>query len=127
VGRQVIEGDILFKTDRASMANSLEVRSPLLDDRFAAIARQIPMNLKLSGRTGKAIFKKCMQGRLPDEIIHRPKKGFGIPVAHWIRGDLKHHVDFRSVYATVLEDWMKVKPQPILGKSYPKLDFVKSA
>jgi len=84
-----LEGDILVKADRASMANSLEVRAPLLDDRLAARVRQIPSRLKLKGSTTKYLFKRSMQGRLPDPIINRPKKGFGIPIAHWIRRELR--------------------------------------
>jgi asparagine synthase (glutamine-hydrolysing) len=84
-----LEGDILFKVDRASMANSLEVRVPLLNREVVQFADQLPFNLKLNGLTSKFILKKAMRQRLPANIINRPKKGFNMPVAHWLTGDLK--------------------------------------
>lgn len=87
--RFYLQGDILVKTDRASMAHSLEVRSPLLDDDLAEAIIQAPSSLKLKGSETKYIFKKSMENLLPKEIIYRPKKGFGIPIAHWIRQDLR--------------------------------------
>ncbi|MEI8344786.1 MAG: asparagine synthase (glutamine-hydrolyzing) [Candidatus Omnitrophota bacterium] len=84
-----LQGDILVKVDRASMANSLEVRSPLLDDRLVRAMLGIASKLNLSTPHGKGIFKQAMRPYLPARIIDRPKKGFGIPIAKWIRQDLK--------------------------------------
>ena len=84
-----LEGDILFKVDRASMANSLEVRVPFLNHAMVTYANDLPFDLKLRGRTGKFILKKAMRGHLPKGIIYRPKKGFNMPVAYWLTGDLK--------------------------------------
>lgn len=81
--------DILTKVDRASMAVSLEVRAPLLDHRLMETAAKIPSHLKLCGREGKYIFKKALTGILPDDILYRRKWGFGIPLAHWFRNELK--------------------------------------
>jgi asparagine synthase (glutamine-hydrolysing) len=81
--------DILTKVDRASMAVSLEVRSPLLDHRLMALAARIPSKLKLRGREGKYIFKRAMNNLLPREILSRPKQGFVAPLAEWLRGDLR--------------------------------------
>jgi asparagine synthase (glutamine-hydrolysing) len=81
--------DILTKVDRASMAVSLEVRCPILDHVFMEYVAGIPPKLKLTGRQGKHIFKKALAGRLPDDILHRPKMGFGVPVAEWLRRDLR--------------------------------------
>jgi asparagine synthase (glutamine-hydrolysing) len=81
--------DILTKVDRASMANSLEVRCPLLDHRFMELAAQIPSGLKLRGNQGKYVFKKALERVLPAEILQRSKKGFAVPVAEWFRGELK--------------------------------------
>ena len=81
--------DILTKVDRASMANSLEVRVPLLDHKFVELVAQIPSNLKLSGRTSKYIFKKVLSGVLPDEIMNRQKMGFVIPVGRWLRKEIR--------------------------------------
>ncbi len=81
--------DILVKTDRASMAHSLEVRAPFLDVDVVEFAAKIPFSLKLKKGQGKSILKKSLEGILPEEIIYRPKKGFGIPLAQWLREDLK--------------------------------------
>ena len=83
--------DILTKVDRASMAVSLEVRCPILDHVFMEYAASIPAELKLVGREGKYIFKKALRGRLPDDILYRPKMGFGVPVSEWLRRDLRDY------------------------------------
>jgi len=80
---------ILVKVDRASMACSLEVRTPFLDHRVVEMAARIPASLKLRGRTGKYLLKKAIAPQLPREITRRGKKGFGLPVAHWLRGPLR--------------------------------------
>jgi asparagine synthase (glutamine-hydrolysing) len=80
--------DILTKVDRASMAVSLETRAPFLDPRVALFSASLPLNYKLRGSKGKFILKKAMEGLLPDEILYRPKKGFGIPTAEWLKGRL---------------------------------------
>jgi asparagine synthase (glutamine-hydrolysing) len=80
---------VLFKVDRASMAASLETRAPFLDHLLIEFLTRLPMDLKLRGLTGKYILKRAMRERLPREVIDRPKKGFGMPVAKWIKGELK--------------------------------------
>ncbi|MEP6925615.1 MAG: asparagine synthase (glutamine-hydrolyzing), partial [Pyrinomonadaceae bacterium] len=80
--------DILTKVDRASMAVSLEVRAPFLDPRVAEFAASLPANYKLNGRTSKFILKKAVAPLLPDFVTKRRKKGFGIPVAAWLKGKL---------------------------------------
>jgi asparagine synthase (glutamine-hydrolysing) len=84
-----LESDILYKVDRASMAASLEVRVPLLNREVVRFANNLPLDLKLHNLTGKFLLKKTMRGRLPGEIINRSKKGFNMPVAYWLSGDLK--------------------------------------
>lgn len=81
--------DILTKVDRASMAVSLEVRSPLLDHKLMEYVAQVPKTKKLVGRTGKYIFKKAMERHLPRELLYREKMGFALPVAEWLRNDIK--------------------------------------
>lgn len=81
--------DILAKVDRASMAVSLEVRAPFLDQHVAEYAASLPSEYKLRGRTTKFILKNAVKDLLPDRIINRPKKGFGIPIADWLKGSLK--------------------------------------
>jgi len=81
--------DILVKADRASMAASLEVRAPFLDVNVVEYAASLPYNLKLKGKHTKYILKKSIESLLPHDIIYRPKKGFGIPIAIWLRNELK--------------------------------------
>lgn len=86
--KMYMSDDILVKVDRASMACSLEVRAPLLDYELVDFVTRLPVDYKLEGLTGKSLLKRAMAGRLPDHIRLRAKKGFGIPVAHWIRDEL---------------------------------------
>ena len=81
--------DILTKVDRASMAVSLEVRAPFLDPRVAEFAASLPANYKLRGRTTKYILKRAIRDYLPPFVIRRGKKGFGVPVAEWLKENLR--------------------------------------
>lgn len=81
--------DILAKVDRASMAVSLEVRAPFLDPDLVGFVNSLPAAMKIRGLTTKYILKRALKGLLPPEILNRQKKGFGIPVAEWIKGELK--------------------------------------
>lgn len=81
--------DLLVKMDIASMANSLELRSPLLDHRLMEFAARLPRRLKLRGTTGKYLLKKAFRGTLPTRVLYRPKMGFGIPIDAWFRTDLR--------------------------------------
>jgi asparagine synthase (glutamine-hydrolysing) len=80
--------DILTKVDRAAMAVSLETRAPFLDPRVGQFAASIPVDYKLRGKSGKVILKEAMKDLLPNDILHRAKKGFGIPIAEWLKGRL---------------------------------------
>jgi asparagine synthase (glutamine-hydrolysing) len=79
---------LMVKTDIASMANSLEVRSPFLDHEFVEFAATIPSRLKRDAKGGKVILKRAVKGLLPSEILNKPKSGFGLPIAKWFRNDL---------------------------------------
>jgi len=98
-----LPGDILTKVDRASMANSLEVRVPLLDHTLVQWAAQLPSQLKLNGREGKYILKGALEPHVPKEILYRPKQGFTVPLAAWFRGPLRQHLRQR-LYGPVLGD-----------------------
>jgi len=87
-----LEDDILFKVDRASMYNSLEVRAPFLDFRLADFINSLPLKYKLRGLTGKYILREVMKNKLPKSIINRKKKGFGIPLTMWLKKDLKNYM-----------------------------------
>jgi asparagine synthase (glutamine-hydrolysing) len=84
-----LPGDLLVKMDIATMAHSVEARSPLLDHHVMELAASIPADLKLRGLGGKRILKAALRGRLPDEVLDRPKMGFGVPLARWFREDLR--------------------------------------
>ncbi|HSS95075.1 MAG TPA: asparagine synthase (glutamine-hydrolyzing) [Candidatus Dormibacteraeota bacterium] len=90
--RLYLENDILVKLDRASMTASLEGRVPLLNNDFVAYATRLPLDMKLRGLRPKFLLKRALRGILPDTILNRPKKGFGIPVANWFRGPLKEQL-----------------------------------
>jgi len=81
--------DILVKVDRASMFTSLEVRAPFLDYHVVEFLSSLPKNYKINGFVTKYILKELMRHKLPDNIIARPKKGFGIPLSSWLRNELK--------------------------------------
>ncbi len=81
-------GDINTKVDRASMAHSLEVREPLMDHRLIEWLATLPNNLKIQGQEGKWLLKKAMEPKLPHDVLYRPKMGFSIPLASWLRGPL---------------------------------------
>lgn len=87
--RTYLMDGVMAKVDRASMRYALEVRAPLLDYVFADFVNSLPYNYKSRGFTTKFILKKLMGGKLPDNIINRPKKGFGIPLTGWLRNELK--------------------------------------
>ena len=81
--------DVLVKTDRATMACSLEGRVPLLDYRIAEFAAKLPSDIKLRNGQGKWILRQVLYKYVPKELIERPKKGFSLPLAEWLRGPLK--------------------------------------
>jgi asparagine synthase (glutamine-hydrolysing) len=87
--RTYLLDDILFKVDRASMYASLEVRAPFLDVEVVELLNSLPDRLKLRRGRGKWLLRRLMRGRLPDAVIDRPKKGFGIPLSRWLRRELR--------------------------------------
>ena len=82
-------GDINTKVDRASMAHSLEVREPLMDHELVQWLATLPSGLKIRAGQGKYLFKKSMEPYLPNEVLYRPKMGFSVPLARWLRGPLR--------------------------------------
>jgi asparagine synthase (glutamine-hydrolysing) len=100
--------DICTKVDRASMAVSLEVRSPLLDHHFMELAARIPSQLKLHRGTTKYILKKAVRDMLPNQTLTRRKQGFGVPIGEWFRGEVKE-----LAHATLFD-----RPDGILNEAY---------
>lgn len=88
-----LPNDMLTKVDLMSMKNSLEVRVPLLDHRVVELAFQMPGDWKMRRGKGKYILKETFRNILPPSLLNRPKKGFEIPVGHWLKTDLKFLID----------------------------------
>jgi asparagine synthase (glutamine-hydrolysing) len=86
--RTYLLDDILTKVDRMSMAVSLEARVPLLDHHLVEFAASVPMSLKIRGGRGKHLLRRFLEGKVPKQIIDRPKKGFEAPTGEWLRGPL---------------------------------------
>jgi len=84
-----LPGDLLVKVDIATMAYSVEARSPFLDHHLMEFAASLPAHLKLQGMQGKRILKSALRGVIPETILDRPKMGFGVPLLHWFRDELK--------------------------------------
>jgi asparagine synthase (glutamine-hydrolysing) len=84
-----LPGDLLYKSDIASMANGVELRSPFLDYKFVEISNSIPDNFRITNHEGKHLLKEIARSVIPSKLIERPKMGFGIPRAEWLRGPLK--------------------------------------
>ncbi len=87
--RYYLADDILYKVDRISMAHSLEVRPPFLDDRIVDFANRLPDDFKLRGSESKYVLRRLMDKKLPHSVLHRPKIGFDIPIHEWFRGVLR--------------------------------------
>ena len=85
-------GDINTKVDRASMAHSLEVREPLMDHKLVEWLATLPSNLKMRSNESKYLLKKSLESKLPDDVLYRPKMGFSVPLARWLRGPLRQRV-----------------------------------
>jgi asparagine synthase (glutamine-hydrolysing) len=84
--------DLLIKADKMTMANSLELRVPLLDHRILEFAARLPEDFKVRGSNGKRIFKASVSSMVPDEITKRKKVGFPVPYGRWFRSDLKGYL-----------------------------------
>lgn len=88
-----LPGRMLVKTDRAAMAHGLELRPPMLDHRLVEWALSLPPSFRLSDGETKRILKASQETRLPHDILYRPKRGFDLPVARWLRADRNNPVD----------------------------------
>ena len=84
--------DLLVKADKITMANSLELRVPLLDHRVLEFAASLPRSSKLHGLTTKYVLKKALENRVPEKILNRKKTGFPVPYETWIRGEMRDYV-----------------------------------
>jgi asparagine synthase (glutamine-hydrolysing) len=87
-----LPGDLLVKMDIATMAHSLEARSPFLDTDVMELGASLPGSLKVQGIEKKLVLREALRGWIPDEILDRPKWGFAAPVAEWFRTDLREYL-----------------------------------
>ena len=106
--------DLLVKMDIATMASSLEARSPLLDHELMEFAASLPASCKLRGREKKVALRAALRGWVPDEILDAPKRGFRLPLADWFRGELARlcarraaRPAARSAAATFASDYVR--------------------
>jgi asparagine synthase (glutamine-hydrolysing) len=106
-----LQDAILVKVDRASMACSLEVRAPFLDYELVEFVMNLPSSLKLRRFTSKYLLKRVMKDFLPKELIHRKKKGFGVPIAKWVKGPL------RELFGDLLS-YDRIKQEGFLNPDY---------
>jgi asparagine synthase (glutamine-hydrolysing) len=113
--RYYLPDDILYKVDRISMAHSLEVRPPFLDQRIVDFAASLPERFKLRGSQSKYVLRRLMKDKLPRSILRRPKIGFDVPMHEWLRGVLRplllETLSQEAVSATGLFHWPAVKQQ----------------
>ena len=110
----VLANDMLVKTDLMSMANSLEVRPPFLDHRIVDLSLRIPEKLKIKNGSKKNILKESFSAYLPQELMHRPKKGFEVPLHSWFNSDLKSKIN---------SDWLSEKNNSV--KEIFNYDYLK--
>ncbi|NOU92835.1 asparagine synthase (glutamine-hydrolyzing) [Paenibacillus sp. LMG 31456] len=102
-----LPGDILMKADKMTMAHSLELRVPFLDVELFEVARKIPTRYRIAEGTTKYIFRKAMEGIIPDFILNRPKLGFPVPLRDWLKGN-QGTVMMEQIAASGVEDYINM-------------------
>jgi len=110
--KSYLPGDPLFLSDRMTMAHSLEARVPFVDTKVMDFAARIPVDQKIQGRRTKIILREALAGRVPEDIISRPKRGFGTPIDVWLRGQL----------ATLVQDVLS--PANLRDRGYFRPEYV---
>ncbi|MFX4303337.1 asparagine synthase (glutamine-hydrolyzing) [Alicyclobacillus tolerans] len=100
-----LPGDILMKADKMTMAHSIELRVPFLDNRVLEAASAIPESMRIQGRTTKAILRKAVRDLLPENVVSRPKLGFPVPVSTWLAGSMGE-MALEWIVESPLMDWL---------------------
>jgi asparagine synthase (glutamine-hydrolysing) len=101
-----LPGDILTKVDRTSMAVSLEARVPLLDYELVDFALRMPGSLRVTPGETKRLYRRAIQGIVPDIVLSRPKGGFAVPLARWFRGPLRHRIKALRTPSAAMEPYI---------------------
>ncbi len=102
-----LPGDILTKVDRTSMAVSLEARVPLLNNELVDFALSVPGQLRVTRDESKRLFRRAIRGIVPDSVLTRPKRGFGIPLASWFRGPLRHRIEALRQESAAIDSYVE--------------------
>ncbi|WP_440896660.1 asparagine synthase (glutamine-hydrolyzing) [Amphibacillus sp. Q70] len=101
-----LRGDILLKADRMTMANSLELRVPFLDQEVFRVASELPEDLKITHGTTKYILRKAVKGIVPDHVLTRKKLGFPVPIRHWLKKEL-YDWAVNVIKESQIDQWIK--------------------
>ncbi len=107
--------DMLMKMDRMSMAESMEVRAPLLDSRLASFALALPPHLKMKGTIGKQLLRRSLVGKIPKQVLQSPKRGFELPLGSWLKPT------FRSCLRAEIENYQDDPDAELNGTELDKL------
>lgn len=113
--------DVLVKSDRTSMANSLEVRCPLLDHRVVEFAARLPHWMKLRGFDKKHVLKASQRGRLPERVLDRRKQGFSAPVSGWLLGPLREQAH-DALFSDAMREWFDQSALRSLWQEHERRD-----
>jgi asparagine synthase (glutamine-hydrolysing) len=104
--RNYMLNTLLRDSDVMSMAHGLEVRVPLIDDKLVEYVFNLPGDLKINGHTPKHLLVKAAGDLLPDEVVHRPKRGFTFPFEHWLRDEMRGEMEKELLSESPLDEFL---------------------